>query len=233
MNTALEKLCKIKEELKKIELNLENEINIEKYEKDYNERINKKLPLIARMKDNKIKINAGNNYFFYTTKDTINNFPYKLSLKEDLKDNYNENEEIFVDSSYNMFSAILKIIRHFNNNNYKDKVNTVISTYCINERLKTHAKEFFMEDTDEVFNHFMFKYINPNNKNIIKDRAYKDDNINKWSNQAKIKCFKCGKDNDGNFWKKKLSTDRKNDEFVIQNYYATCSKCDLNNTLNY
>lgn len=228
MSDIFNRLNSLKNKLNDLELTVTTEVKKEEIQGVYRDRIDKKLPYIREMQNSKLKINVGDETTITTSHFAINNFPYKLSLKEDIK--FIGTDELYVDSSESLFSSIVDIIRVLSNDpKLEGQKKLVIS--CHPDALKIHAKDYFLEDTDKVIGMFELIYSPPWVKRKVQHKPRQDPN--KWSKDSIIQCYSCGSQNDGTHWRKKASYDRGNDNYCIDNYIATCMNCDPSNTLQY
>lgn len=231
MTDIFNKLNLLKNKLNDLEQSVSEEVKREESKVIYKERINKKLPFVKEYQNSssRVKINVGNELILQTSTNSINTFPYKLTLKDAIK-NLDKNGEIFIDSSESLFSAILEIIRTISNNqNLEIQKKMIIS--CHPDALHIHANEYFLEDTDEVLKKFDFIYSPPWVKRVSQAKPRQDPN--KWPKDTYILCYSCGSQNDGTHWRKHANSDRSNDNYCIDNYIATCLVCDPSNTLQY
>lgn len=229
MSEIYNKLNSLKNRLNDLELTVTQEVKKEETQHIYKARMEKKLPLIKEMQNSKVSINAGQEATFTTSRFTIQSFPYSLSLKEDVK-TLREDEEVFVDSSESLFSAILDMIRVLAENPALEAQKKLVIA-CHPDALRNHATEFFGEDTENVFKRFEFIYNPVWVKREVKHKPRQDPN--KWPKDACIQCYSCGSQNEGSHWKKRCSYDRANDSYCIDYYIATCMTCDPGNTLTY
>lgn len=150
MSDIFNKLNQLKGKLTELEVNIADEVRKEQTMGSYKERLDKKLPLLREMQRERVNINVGNELLVTTSKSTINNFPFKLSIKEEVK---STNNEIFVDSSESLFSGILEIIRSLSNDpDIKEKRKLIVT--CNTNALEIHAKEYFGEDTTKILEGF-------------------------------------------------------------------------------
>lgn len=227
MSDIFNKLNQLKGKLTELEVNIADEVRKEQTMGSYKERLDKKLPLLREMQRERVNINVGNELLVTTSKSTINNFPFKLSIKEEVK---STNNEIFVDSSESLFSGILEIIRSLSNDpDIKEKRKLIVT--CNTNALEIHAKEFFGEDTTKILEGFELISIPFWTKCKKEEKKRKDPN--KWGADAYILCYSCGSQNDGTHWRKRCSYDRADDSYCIDFYIATCLTCDPSNTLTY
>jgi len=229
MSDIFNRLNSLKNKLNDLEQTVTTEVKREEIQGVYKERIDKKLPMIREMQNNKLKINLGDEDLIFTSRITINKFPFKLSLKEEIK-NIGSEEELYLDSSVSLFSSIIEIIRNLAENPTPEKKKNIVIT-CHPDALRAHAKEYFLEDTDKVFNNFELVYSPPWVKRKVEQKSKQDPN--KWPKDVYICCYSCGNQNDGTHWRKRANYDRSNDNYCIDNYIATCLNCDPSNTLQY
>ena len=232
MTNIFNKLNDLKGKLANLELDFESEIKKEETLEDMKGRLEKKLPLVIKMQNSKIKLDIGNELELITTEQTILNFPYKLSLKQDISSCNNCSKGLFIDSSRNLFSPIINIIRHLSNNPTSE-LNKDLIINCTLDSLKVHAKEYFLEDTDTVLSKFNFEFVpewqRTKRAEIVKFKK----SINKWGKNDYILCYSCGSANEGQHWRKKCSYDRAEDTYSVGGFIATCINCDPENTLTY
>lgn len=229
MTDIFNRLNSLKNKLNDLEQTVTTEVKREEIQGIYKDRVDKKLPLIREMQNSKLIINAGDEDILVTSKTTISRFPYKLSLKEEIKFLGTE-EELYIDTSLHLFSPILEIIRFLAENpNPESKKKLVIESHP--DAIKVHAKEFFLEDTEKVINNFELIYSPPWVKRKVEQKSRQDPN--KWPKDTYVCCYSCGTQNDGTHWRKKATYDRANDNYCIDNYIATCLNCDPGNTLQY
>jgi hypothetical protein len=226
MSDIFSKLNNLKDKLNDLEMTVSEEVKKEQIQGVYKVRIQKKMPQVRQNLSEKVKINTGDEAVLITSQNSIKNFPYKLSIREEVS-NLRSDEELWVDSSESLFTVILEIIRFLTNNpNLEAQRKLVI--FCHPEALKIHAKEFFLEDTDTVLEKFELVYCCPwiKRKVMSKQKTEK----NKWNRNVSIKCYKCLSQNDGTHWKKKPVFDDPEDNFTIEGYIAICLVCDSDNT---
>lgn len=229
MSDIFSKLNNLKDKLNDLEMTVSEEVKKEQIQGVYKERIEKKMPQIRQNLNEKVKINTGDEAVLITSQNSIKNFPYKLSIKEEVN-NLRSSEELWVDSSESLFTVILEIIRFLTNNpNLEAQRKLVI--FCHPEALKIHAKEFFLEDTDTVLEKFELIYCCPWVKRKVQSKQKQDPN--KWNKMVNIKCYNCGAENDGTHWRKKPNYDRSDDDYCVEGYIATCLVCDPDNSRNY
>lgn len=235
MSNIFNKLNDLKGKLANLELDFESEIKKEEKVEDMKGRLEKKLPLVIKMQNSKLKLDIGNEIEIITTEQTILNFPFKLNLKEEIlssSNNIKNSKGLFIDSSKFLFSPIINIIRHLSDNP-SFELNKDLIINCSEESLKVHAKEFFLEDTDKVLSKFNFQFVAPWERIKRTEVPKNKKNPNKWGPNDYILCYSCGSANDGNHWKKRCSYDRADDSYCISFYIATCLTCDPENTLTY
>ena len=226
MSDIYNKLNSLKSKLNNLEQTVSEEVKKEQSNIIYKDRLNQKLPIIKENQLNKIKFNVGNEVTLMTSNYSIKNFPYKLTLKDEILGGENE---IFVDSSESIFSAILEIIRTLANEKLDVKKQLVVT--CNIHALEIHAKEYFQDDTAEVLKKFDLIFNPPWVKKFTEKKPKRDPN--KWTPDIYILCYSCGTQNDGSHWRKRATYDRGNDSYCIDNYIATCLSCDPENTLQY
>lgn len=242
MTNILNKLLDIRNKIASLDIKPIKE-QLKSTEDSYQKRIDDKLPKIIQSQNGKVSLNAGNEFIFIISHETIINFPFSLSLKSEIKE-WKSKEPIFIDASKNLFEPIVNIIRYMisyvcakNENTHEDihlitNVNRLFLKIRVpTEQLKVKAKEFFGDDTGKIFDLIGLDYI-PFWKEIV-NKKKEVQALNKWRKTDYILCYSCGAENDGTFWKKKISYDRANDNYAIDNYIATCLVCDSNNTLEY
>lgn len=227
MSDIFNKLNQLKGKLTELEVNIADEVRKEQTMGSYKERLEKKLPLLREMQRERVSINVGNEVQLITSKSTINNFPFKLSIKDEIK---TTQDEIFVDSSESLFSGILEIIRSLSSDpEIKEKRKLIVT--CNTQALEIHAKDFFSDDTQKVLE--AFDLISVPFWTKVKKEERKKKDPNKWGADVYILCYSCGSQNDGTHWRKRCSYDRADDSYCIEFYIATCLTCDPSNTLTY
>lgn len=229
MSHIFNKLNSIKDKLANLEMNFETEVKKEEQVNHYKNRIDKKLPYIVKNQTSKIKFDIGGEAFIVAALSTIMDFPFTLTLKQEITNN-SSSKPIFLDSSRNLFSAVINIIRNIATEPIVEGKRKLIIN-CSVEALQAHSKEYFLEDTEKVLNQFDFQYDPPWVKKEKSQKPKKD--IKKWGKGEYILCYACGQQNDGTFWRKRCSYDRNNDSYCIDFYIATCLNCDPDNTLTY
>ena len=229
MSDIFNKLNNLKVRLADLEINFTEEIKKEEEIGLYKSRMDKKLPAIREYQTAKVKFNLGNEIILTSSLKTILSFPYKLTLKDEIKF-IKSNDELFIDSSESLFSPIVEMIRISSNNPTFEGRNKIAIT-CSQEAIKVHAKEYFGEDTEKVLDRFEFVYSPEWIKKVLEAKPKKS--INKWGPNDYILCYSCGTQNAGEHWKKRCSYDRANDSYCIDYFIATCMTCDPSNTLTY
>lgn len=233
MTDIFNKLNDIKSKLAELDKNIVVEIKKEKEENLYKNRMDSKLPKVIESQLSKIYLNIGNEIFLTCSLSSFINFPYKLSLKEEVMNYSRSNSKqnpIFIDSSESLFFPIIEIIRCLSNNPDFEQIKTITVSSCPHS-VEKHCKEFFLEDTEKVLSRFSFVF---KPFWIKSQKAQKKTKLtNKWKSDAYILCYACGGQNDGTFWRKRCSYDRADDSYCIEFYIATCMNCDPDNTLTY
>lgn len=229
MSDIFNKLNGLKGKLAELEKNVVVESNVEVVTNTFKSRIESKIPLLISSQKSKVRLDIGNECILITTLSTIKDFPYKLTLKEHINIP-NDSEPYFIDSSEQLFTPILDMIRYLSENpQFEGK--KLIKTSISVEAVAHYCKEYFLEDTSAVLEKFDFIYT-PNWIKRIKE-IKKRFNPNKWMPGDYIQCYSCSSNNDGTFWKKRCSYDRQDDSYCINFFIATCTNCDPENTLSY
>lgn len=229
MTDIFAKLNNLKSKLQDLEVNVSEEVKKEESLKGLKARLDKKLPLVRQMQKSKVIINAGDEIKIATSEATINNFPYKLVLKDELK-NLKQGEELFVDASEHLFSAVIDIIRTLSMNPEINEIRSLVVS-CHPDALTVFSKEMFLEDSKTVLDKFNFTYVAPWAKIVRIPEKKKEKNI--WDASSPILCYSCGAVNTGTHWRKLSNSGRSDDSYCINGYIATCLNCDPNNTISY
>jgi len=202
---------------------------IEDTRKPLKERLQDKYENLVQLQSKVISIDAGGNNNIRISTETINNSKYKNMLQKELKQN-DLSKPIFLDISERYFLPMATIMRN-SQTNPDDKMLTVIID-ADKDILCDEIRRFFEGDADKVIDKCDFIYSSKSleYKKLLEDEKRKKEMLAKiWDKKYKIKCYQCGRVNDGTYNRLKYSSTR-NDEFVIDGHYATCKSCDPNAT---
>lgn len=153
--------------------------------------------------------------------DTIQNSTYKNFLQEELKQ-YSGSDPIFIDMSVKHFINIIELVRKLNKADEQSMITLLINTNS--EILNNEIMNFF-PDGESIIDRCNFEYPKKyeEERKKIEEMNLK---FHVWGKLFKIKCYKCGVKNTGKHNKIKYEGKQREDELVMQGYYATCKKCD-------
>ena len=233
MSNILENLKSLKDKLSLLEETFSDKIIEEERQKRREERLIKKLDQLKDIQSNKVYVNAGGQKTIVTSRSTIENFYYSCYLKTEYQNNINSTSPLFVDTSAGFFEVFIEIMRrNLNKTNCSFRQKLVVGVDI--DQFTVESSKFFGSDSEEVLSHFELCYIsNELREAAIEEEKRKKAALNrKWPQSTNILCYKCGKSNDGTFWKQKLSYDR-NDTYCVDGHYATCATCDPDGSIKY
>jgi len=221
----------LKDKLTTIETNFTDTANkIEDTTKPLKERLDEKYNHLVKIQNTRVCIDAGGNTGIALSTETINNSKFANILQKEIK-TQDLSKPIFVDMTDKYMIPIINIMRMSALPNPEDKMLTV-TLDCDKDICCDEIVKFFGEDGLKVVDKCDFVYSSKSMeyKKLLDDEKKKKEMLNKiWDVKYKIKCYKCGKVNDGTFNRLKHSGSR-NDEFCMEGHYATCKPCDPNAT---
>jgi len=194
--------------------------------KPLQERLNEKLNDIIKLQDTIITIDAGGVNIPIST-NTITKCKLANLLQKEYTKQLNSKQTIqpiFLDISPKYFNHILNIMR-LSITTPEDK-NMHIVIDVDRDILCDELRKFFY--ADKIIDKCNFTYATKELELIQKlkeDKKTKDGIVKIWDKQFKIKCYICGKMNDGTYNRINFNKP-KNDDYGIDGYFATCKKCD-------
>ncbi len=184
---------------------------------------------------NTILLNIGGEKIISSNLVLYLNFKHNLSILNKLKSfDKSKKDPVFIDITLDAWESLSQIIRI--NPDKLNKSTKLTDKICILTTtdipiLEAYALILFESDWEFLRKLFDFQYLTINKRlTFLSKNTDVELDSQLWNSDVKIKCYVCGKLNDGNFWKQKYSLKKREDEYVIKGYYATCLTCDPSKT---
>lgn len=232
MSDLLSSLKGLKDKLNNIESTFTETTNIlEETRKPIKERLEDKYKDLVNLQSRIIKLDIGGCTNIELTSETINNSKFPNILQNEIKNYTSGGEPIFIDMSVAYFTPIMEIMRQSCLISDEKMITIVID--CDKDILQDEIMLFFTENQTKIIDKCDFVYSSKTleHKNLLDiEKKRREMTAKIWDKKYKIKCYKCGKENDGTYNRIKNSSSTRSDEFVIDGHHASCKACDPTGT---
>lgn len=233
MSSIIANLKSIKDKVSNLkELSILSEPNLFDSRKS---RVEMKTIEFFKNSKNTVLLNIGGEKIIPSNLVLYLNFKHNLTILNKLNSyDKTKKDPVFIDITLDAWETLSQIIRiNPDKLNKTTKLDEKISVYTATEIpiLEVYAANLFGSDWDYLKKRFEFVYLTINRRlTFLSKNNDVEAESQLWGSDVKIKCYICGKLNDGNFWKQKYSSKKREDDYVIRGYYATCITCDATKT---